>query len=336
MRKYVLKAGEKGPDALRVEEMSLPDPGAREVCVRVKSTSINYRDLIVADMGVDQDLIPLSDATGVVETTGESVTHLKKGDRVAGLFFPLWQSGGIDACTFAEARGGASTDGMLAHYVCGREDGFIKFPDALSFDEAATLPCAGVTAWNALVVQGRLKPGETVVIMGTGGVALFGLQLAKSMGARVILLSSSDEKLEKGKAMGADVLINYTKAPDWEKAVLEKTDGTGADLVLELGGGGTLARSIEAVKMGGRISLVGVLTGFDAQINPLPILRKSITINGIYVGSREMQNQLQEALTANTIHPVIDRVFPFDQVKEAYAYMKRAGHFGKIVIQLES
>jgi NADPH:quinone reductase-like Zn-dependent oxidoreductase len=336
MKKYVLKAGEKGPDALHIEDMTQPDLGAHEICVRMKSASINYRDLIIADTGVGQDLIPLSDGAGVVEATGEAVAHFKKGDRVVGLFFPFWQSGSIDVCTFSAARGGASTDGMLAHYVQGRAEGFLKFPDHLSFDEAATLPCAGVTAWNALVVQGRLKPGQTVVIMGTGGVGLFALQIAKNIGARAILLSSSDEKLEKGKAMGADVLINYKKHPDWEKRVLEKTVGIGADLVLELGGGGTLARSIEAVKMSGRISLVGVLTGFEGQINPLPIMRKSLTVSGIYVGSREMHGQFHNALDVNRDHPIVDRVFPFDQAKEAYLYMKNGRHFGKIVIQLES
>jgi NADPH:quinone reductase-like Zn-dependent oxidoreductase len=336
MKKYFLKPGEKGTDALQIQEMTLPDLGDHEVCVRVHSASVNYRDLLVANMGVSQALVPLSDGAGVVEGIGKAVISLKKGDRVAGLFFPLWQSGSIDAFKYATARGGKPTDGMLAQYVCGHEDGFIKFPDYLSFNEAATLPCAGLTAWNALVVQGKLKPGETIVILGTGGVALFGLQLAKSIGARVILLSSSDEKLEKGKAMGADALINYKKDPDWEKSVLQKTEQAGADLVLELGGGGTLARSIEAVKMSGRISLVGVLTGFDAQINPLPILRKSLTINGIYVGSRDMQNQFHQALDVNKIHPVIDRVFKFDQAKEAYAYMQSGRHFGKIVIHLES
>ena len=336
MKKYVLKPGEKGLDALQVQEMTLPDLGDHEVCMRVHSASINYRDLIIAKMGVSQALVPLSDGAGVVEGIGKSVAGLKKGDRVLGLFFPLWQGGSIDAVKFASARGGAPTDGVLAQYVCGHEDGFIKFPDYLSFEEAGTLPCAGLTAWNAIVVQGKLKPGETIVILGTGGVALFGLQLAKSIGARVILLSSSDEKLEKGKAMGADALVNYKTDPDWEKSVLQNTDQIGADLVLELGGGGTLARSIEAVKMSGRISLVGVLTGFDAQINPLPILRKSLTINGIYVGSREMQIQFHRAMAVNKIHPVIDRVFKFDQAKEAYAYMQSGRHFGKIVVQSES
>jgi len=235
-----------------------------------------------------------------------------------------------------QPRGGVPTDGMLAHYVYGHEDSFVKFPDYLTYEEASTLPCAGLTAWNALVVRGRLQAGETIVIQGTGGVALFALQLAKTIGARVILLSSDDKKLEKAGQMGADELINYNKNPNWDELVREKTFQVGADLVLELGGGGTLAKSMEAAKISGRISLVGVLTGFDGQINPLAILRKSLVVNGIYVGSRDMQEQFHRALEANEIHPVIDRVFKFDQVKEAYAFMQSAQHFSKIVIDLKS
>ena len=335
MKKYVLKPGEKGIDALDVQELTSRQLAPREVCVRVQAASLNYRDLITANMGVGQELIPLSDGAGVVENVGEEAVHLKKGDRVVGLFFPLWQSGHIDADKFAVARGGVPTDGMLAHFVYGLEDSFVKFPDYLSYEEASTLPCAGLTAWNALVVRGQLQAGESVVIQGTGGVALFALQLAKTIGARVILLSSDDEKLEKAGQMGADELINYNKNPNWEELVGEKTFKVGADLVLELGGGGTLAKSMEAVKINGRISLVGVLTGFDGQINPLAILRKSIAVNGIYVGSRDMQEQFHRALETNKIHPVIDRVFNFNQVKEAYAFMQSARHFGKIVIDLE-
>jgi NADPH:quinone reductase-like Zn-dependent oxidoreductase len=336
MKKYVLNPAEKGIDALYVQELTSRQLAPREVGVRVHAASLNYRDLITANMGVSHELVPLSDGAGVVEDVGEEVVHLKKGDRVVGLFFPLWQSGTIDACKFAVARGGVPTDGMLAHYVYGLEDSFVKFPDYLTYEEASTLPCAGLTAWNALVVRGQLQAGETIVIQGTGGVALFALQLAKTIGARVILLSSDDEKLEKAGRMGADELINYHKNPDWEELVGEKTCKVGADLVLELGGGGTLGKSMEAAKINGRISLVGVLTGFEGQINPLAILRKSLAINGIYVGSRDMHEQFHRALEANNIHPVIDRVFKFDQVKEAYAFMQSARHFGKIVIDLKS
>jgi NADPH:quinone reductase-like Zn-dependent oxidoreductase len=334
MNRYVIKPGEKGIDALHVQETAPRQLASREVSVRVQAASINYRDLITVNTGVSRELVPLSDGAGVVEDVGAEVVDLKKGDRVVGLFFPLWQSGNIDAHKFAVSRGGGSTDGMLAHYVYGLEESFLKFPDYLTFEEASTLPCAGLTAWHALAVRGKLQTGESIVIQGTGGVALFGLQLAKTMGARVILLSSDDDKLDKAAKMGADELINYKKNPHWEKPVREKTSQAGADLVLELGGGGTLARSIEAVKIGGRISMVGVLTGFEGQINPLPIMRKSLTVNGIYVGSRDMQKQFHRALEVNKIHPAIDRVFKFDQAKEAFTFVQSARHFGKIVIDL--
>jgi NADPH:quinone reductase-like Zn-dependent oxidoreductase len=307
---------------------------AHEVSVRVRAASLNYRDLINVSRGVAKELVPLSDGAGVVEEVGEDVTRLKKGDRVLGLFFPLWQGGELDAIKFSSARGGAPIDGMLAQVVYGREDSFVKFPEYLSHEEASTLPCAGLTAWNALIVHGRLKPGETVLILGTGGVGIFGLQLAKSFGARAIMLSSKDEKLQKAKEMGADVLINYEKNPNWENLVVESTSKIGADLVLELGGIGTLARSMGAARVNGRISMVGVLTGSDGQVNPLPIIRKSLSVKGIYVGSCDMQKEFHQALEANNIHPVIDRVFEFDQAKEAYKYMKSGQHFGKIVIRL--
>ena len=335
MKKYILKAGVKGLEALQLQEAAPLEPGPFEVRVRVRAVSLNYRDLIIADMGVSRELIPLSDGAGEVEAIGKEVTGLKKGDRVSGLFFPLWQSGDIDAGKFAVARGGEPTNGVLAQFVCGPADSFVKMPEHLSFEETATLPCAGLTAWNALAVHGRLLAGQTLVIQGTGGVALFALQLAKAMGARAILLSSSDAKLARAEEMGADELINYKSHPDWEQLVLEKTSRRGADLILELGGGGTLARSIEAVKVKGRISLVVVLTGFDAKINPLPIMRKSLSVNGIYVGSRAMQEQFQSALAVNRIHPVIDRVFEMQQAREAYEYLRSGRHFGKIVIRLD-
>ena len=335
MKKYILKPDEKGIDALHVREMAARQLKPDEVSVRMQAVSLNYRDLITANLGVKQELVPLSDGAGQVEEVGSDVKDLKAGDRVLGLFFPRWHSGDIDAAKFSAARGGTPTDGMLAQYVYGPANSFLKFPDHLSYEEAATLPCAGLTAWNALVVQGNLKSGETIVIMGTGGVALFALQLAKNIGARAIVLSSTDEKLEKARQMGADELISYTRTPAWDGAVLERTAGIGADLVLELGGGGTLARSMEAARMNGRISLVGVLTGFDGQVNPLPILRKSLSIKGIYVGSGDMQKQFHAALEQNGIHPVIDRIFNFDQVKEAYEYLQSGQHFGKVVIRLD-
>jgi len=335
MQKYIIQPGQKGIEALDLQEMTPQKLKPSDVCVRMHATSLNYRDLVTVKRGVSQELIPLSDGAGVVEEVGEAVKRLQKGDRVVGLFFPLWQGGNIDSYKSSIARGGAPTDGVLAHYAYGHEDGFIKFPDYFSFAEAATLPCAGLTAWNALIVQGQLKPGDTIVILGTGGVAVFALQLAKNLGARVIQLSSQDQKLEKARQMGADELINYTKNPDWEKLVLEKTSGIGADLVLELGGAGTLPRSMAAAKINGRISLVGILTGIEGQINPMSILRKSLALNGIYVGSREMQEDLHAALEISKIHPVIDREFKFEQAKEAFEYLQGGKHFGKIVIKVD-
>ena len=281
MKKYIIQPGVKGIDALQQQEQASQDLKPFEVRMRVHAVSVNYRDLVTVKRGVKQELMPLSDGAGVIEEVGQAVQRLKKGDRVTGLFFPLWQAGNIDAYKSSIARGGVPSDGMLAHYAYGHEDGFIKFPEHLSYAEASTLPCAGLTAWNALIAQGKLKSGDTIVILGTGGVALFALQLAKNLGARVILLSSQDEKLEKARKMGADELINYTKNPDWDKLVIEKTAGVGADLILELGGAGTLERSMSSAKIKGRISLVGILTGIEGQISPMPILRKSLAVNGI-------------------------------------------------------
>jgi NADPH:quinone reductase-like Zn-dependent oxidoreductase len=335
MKKYIVQPDQKGLGALDLQEMTSQELKPSDVCVRVHAASLNYRDLVTVKRGVSQKLIPLSDGAGVVEEVGEAVKRLKKGDRVVGLFFPLWQGGNLDTYKSSIARGGAPTDGVLAQYVYGHEDGFIKFPDHFSYEEASTLPCAGLTAWNALMVQGKLKSGDTIVIQGTGGVALFALQLAKNIGARVILLSSKDEKLEKARQMGADELINYQTNPDWDKLVMEKTAGVGADLVLELGGAGTLVRSMASVKINGHISMVGILTGVEGQINPMPIIRKSLAVNGIYVGSREMQEDFHAALETSGIHPVVDREFKFDQAKEAYEYMQSGKHFGKIVIRVD-
>jgi NADPH:quinone reductase-like Zn-dependent oxidoreductase len=329
---YILEPGSKTLSRRDIEDRPLePD----EVRVRMKAASLNYRDLITLDSrGVEAPLVPLSDGAGEVIETGSKVTSLQAGDRVVGLFFPTWLDGAIDAVKFTRARGGGTEHGMLSQTVTGTASSFLRFPDYLSFEEAATLPCAGLTAWNALFEHGGLRAGEVLVIQGTGGVALYALQLAKAAGARVIILSSSDEKLARARAMGADEGVNYRQMPDWEKAVLDLTNGVGADLILELGGGGTMAKSIAAVRIHGRISLVGVLTGFDSEINPLPILGKSLCVNGIYVGSAAMQKRFHAALAQNKIKPEIDKVFPFDQAPDSYAYQRSARHFGKIVISI--
>jgi NADPH:quinone reductase-like Zn-dependent oxidoreductase len=226
---------------------------------------------------------------------------------------------------------GGGIDGMLAEYVVLKESGLVRIPEYMSFEEAATLPCAAVTAWNALVVEGHLKPGDSVLVMGTGGVSIFSLQFAKMYGARVIATSSSDAKLERLRQMGASDLINYKTMPNWDARVLEVTGGAGVDHVVEIGGAGTLAKSINAVKSGGVVSLIGILSG-AGQIDPMPLLFKNARIQGILVGSREMFEAMNRAMAVNHLHPVIDRVFPFDHAADAYRHLESGAHFGKVCI----
>lgn len=334
MKKAVIVPGQTGTSALSLREMKPRKPDVNEVRIKVHAASLNFKDIVTIRRGVRRELIPLSDGAGVVEEVGEQVTDLKPGDRVVGLFFPLWQCGTIDERKFSFVRGSVPVDGMLAQSVTGHENGFIKFPDYLSYEEAATLPCAAVTAWNALIVTGQLKPGETLLILGTGGVAIFALQLAKKAGAKAIVLSSSDEKLQRARELGADEGINYKQYPDWEHIVLGKTNGRGVDVVLELGGVGTFAKSMASAKINGRISMVGVLTGTEGSVNPMPIIRKSLTVNGIYVGSSEMHNQLHNYIEVNKISPIIDRVYSIDEVHHSLEYMQKGNHFGKIVLNL--
>ena len=229
------------------------------------------------------------------------------------------------------SRGGA-IDGVLAEYVVFEQDGVVPIPSHLSFEEAATLPCAGVTAWNALYAGRPLRTGETVLVLGTGGVSIFALQFARAAGARVIATSSSDEKLEKAKALGASDTVNYQRHPEWHEQVLALTGGRGVDHVVEVGGAGTLGRSVEAARIGGQVHLIGVLTG--GEINPTPILRRNTLLRGIYVGSRQMFAAMNSAIALHELRPVIDRVFPFDAARDAYHYMKTQRHVGKIVIRI--
>ncbi|MFH7029160.1 MAG: NAD(P)-dependent alcohol dehydrogenase [Heteroscytonema crispum UTEX LB 1556] len=335
MKAYELQSN-AGIDALKLVERPDPQPGLNQVLVRVKATSLNYRDLIVAQgqygSGIKYPLIPMSDGAGEVVAVGDGVTRVKIGDRVAGIFFQDWISGTLTKQKMKSDLGGG-IDGMLAEYVVLHQDGLVILPDHLSDEEGATLPCAGVTAWHALVTKGNIGRGETVLLLGTGGVSIFALQFAKIHGARVIVTSSSDEKLARVKELGADEIINYKKIPEWEKRVYEISDRTGVDHIVEVGGAGTLPKSLQAVRIGGRISLIGVLTGTGSQIDPMPILFKSLTVQGIYVGSREMFEAMNQALTQHQIQPIIDKVFPFTEAPAAYHYLKSAAHFGKVVIQ---
>jgi NADPH:quinone reductase-like Zn-dependent oxidoreductase len=335
MKLYQLR-NNQGLDSLTPIERPDPQPGYGQVVVRVRATSLNYRDLIIGkgqNPAIAFPVIPMSDGAGDVVAIGEGVTRVKVGDRVAGIFFQDWQAGEISKSIMKSALGG-EIDGMLSEYVVLDQAGVVLLPEHLSYEEGATLPCAAVTAWHGLVSKGILKAGDTVLLLGTGGVSIFALQFAKLHGARVIITSSSDEKLAQAKAMGADAAINYKQNPDWEKEVYRLTDRVGVDHVVEVGGSGTLEKSIQAVRYGGRISLIGVLTGFTGAINPQPILGKSIILQGIYVGSREMFEAMNRAIAQAQLKPAIDRAFPFTEARAAYDYLQSGSHFGKVVIRL--
>ncbi|WP_315790077.1 NAD(P)-dependent alcohol dehydrogenase [Fischerella sp. JS2] len=338
MKVYELQSN-AGIDALKLVERPEPQPEAGQVLIRVRATSLNYRDLIVAGgtygSGQKYPLIPMSDGAGEVVAVGEGVTRVKVGDRVAGIFFQDWIYGQLTRQKMKSDLGG-SIDGMLAEYVVLYQYGLVILPDHLSYEEGATLPCAAVTAWHAVVTKGNVGAGETVLLLGTGGVSIFALQFTKIHGARVMITSSSNEKLARAKELGADETINYKITPDWEKQVYELSDRTGVDHVVEVGGAGTLPKSLQAVRIGGSISLIGVLSGRGEQVDPLPILFKSLTVQGIYVGSREIFEDMNQAITQHQTKPIIDRVFGFDEAQQAYAYLQSATHFGKVVIQVNS
>jgi NADPH:quinone reductase-like Zn-dependent oxidoreductase len=337
MKSYQLQIGKSGLDALQIVDLPKPTPQAGEILIKVRATSLNYRDLVVAKGAYGNDtlpnLIPLSDGSGEVVEIGVGVTRVKVGDRVAGIFFPNWLGGEISAAKVKTALGG-SAHGMLAEYVTLSEESVMIVPNHLSYAAGATLPCAAVTAWNGTIVQGRLTAGQTVLLLGTGGVSIHALQIAKACGARVIITSSSDDKLARAQDLGADVMINYRTTPDWEKTVWDATGGVGVDLTIEVGGAGTLAKSMRSTRVGGKIALTGILSGASGEVNPRPAILKSLTIQGIYVGSREMFDSLNRYLTVNQIQPIIDRVFSFDEARLAYEYLQDGSHFGKVVIEV--
>ena len=310
------------------------EPAAGQVLIRVGAASLNYRDLLtLQDPTSNRDgLIPLSDGAGTVAAVGSGVTRWRVGDRVSVNFFPNWRAGAFSAAALATAVGGGQTDGMLSDYVLADSEALVAVPEHLSLMEAATLPCAAVTAWHALFERGHLQAGSTVLVQGTGGVALFGLQLATAHGAKVIVTSSSDAKLARAKALGAWKTINYRSQPDWDAAALDLTDGRGVDHILELGGPDTYNRSIAAIAPGGRIAQIGVLTGFASQPNILPLQFKNASIDGICVGSVEHFERLNQFLAKHRITPVIDKTFAFDDAPAAYQHLASATHFGKVVI----
>lgn len=316
----------------------MPQPGPGQVRVRTTAATLNYRDLLVVEGQYNPKLrlplIPVSDGAGVVDALGDGATRFKPGDRVVGAFFQGWLEG--EPSTEKLATGlGANLDGVLCEYRVFNEAGLLPVPDYLSDAEAAALPCAGVTAWSAIVILGRVRPGDVVVVQGTGGVALFALQFAKLVGATVILTSSDDAKLVRGRALGADHLVNYRTEPDWSRPVRALTDGRGADLIVEIGGAGTLAQSIRAVRVGGTLAMIGVVAGAAASAVPLPlVVMRQVRMQGVTLGSRADFEAMLRACAAARLRPVLDeRRFAFEEAPAAFAHMAAGAHFGKIVIE---
>ena len=325
-----------GLDGLVLRDIPEPELGYGQVLVEVKAASLNYRDLLMVkgyyDKNMPLPLTPLSDGAGLVAKLGPGVSRLKVGDRVAGAFFQSWVEGPYTREKSREALGGPR-QGALAEYIVLDESGAVPLPPSLSFAEGATLACAGVTAWNALFSVQPIQPGDSVLVQGTGGVSMFALQFALAAGARVVVTSSSDEKLERAKALGAIAGINYRATPEWGAAVRNLTDG-GVDRVIEVGGAGTLKQSLDAVRFGGSVEMIGVLDGVVAEIPTTTILHKAIRIRGIYVGSVEMFNAMNRAIEVNHIKPIIGKRFEFEESSEAFLLLESASHFGKIVITL--
>jgi NADPH:quinone reductase-like Zn-dependent oxidoreductase len=337
MRAYQLPKGGAGIDALVKVERPDPKPAHRQVLVKVAACSLNFRDLGIVRgtyrMPVRDKIIPLSDGAGEVIEVGAGVTRVKVGDKVAGCFFQRWPGGEPPPDVQANALGGG-IDGMLAEYAVLEEEGVVKIPAHLTVEEGATLPCAGVTAWHALVEHGKVTAGQTVLLQGTGGVSIFALQLAHAMGVQVVITSSSDDKLARAKKLGANHGINYKSTPDWEKAAMDFTGGRGVDQVIEVGGAGTLTRSFGAIRVGGKISMIGGLSGPATELNPVLIQARRANVQGISVGSTQMFEAMNRAIAANGIKPVIDKVFGFDAVQAAYKHMASRAHVGKIVIRV--
>jgi NADPH:quinone reductase-like Zn-dependent oxidoreductase len=333
MKAWAIESG-FGIENLRMADRPEPSAGPGQVVVRTRAVSLNYRDLMVTKGQYNPKMplprIPCSDGAGEVIAIGPGVSRVKPGDRVMGTFHQAWLAGEIRE-PLAKTTLGGDLDGMIAEQVVLSQDGVVAIPEHLSFDEAATLPCAALTAWNALA-EGGLKAGDSTLIQGTGGVSLFAFQFAKLMGARTLIISSNDDKLKRAAALGADETLNYRTNSEWEKWARQKT-GEGVDHIVEVGGAGTLERSLKAARVGGHIALIGVLAGIGS-VNPLPILMKSVRLRGIFVGSRSMFDAMNRAIAQSRLQPIIDRVFPFAEFPDALRHMEQAGHFGKIVVRV--
>ncbi|WP_293899776.1 NAD(P)-dependent alcohol dehydrogenase [Phenylobacterium sp.] len=328
-----------GFDAIQVVDKPDPTPGPGEVLVRMKAVSLNYRDLLMvqgmygrAPTSSGDVITPFSDGCGVVEAVGVGVTRVKPGDRVATLFFQGWISGPATLEKAGTALG-FPIPGAGAELQTFNQDGVSKVPDFLSDQQVATLPCAALTAWRALFEDADLQPGDTVVLQGTGGVSVFGLQFAHAAGLRTLITSSSDEKLARAKALGADHLVNYKTTPDWAGPVRTATGGRGADFIMEVGGGGTIQQSMRAIRIGGHISIIGIVAGAGDAFNPAALIGNAAKLQGVFVGSRDMFEAMCRAIELHNIQPVVDKVFPFTEVKAAFAAMAAGEHFGKIVLE---
>lgn len=332
MRLVRLKAA--GLANLELVEEENPEPAPGELLVRIRANSINFHDHMVATGAIPTapGRIPMSDGAGEIVGLGEGVEGFQAGDQVVSTFWPYWLSGEMTSATRQDIPGD-NVDGYAAEYVCMPAHAFTKAPKGLTPAESATLPCAGVTAWRGLVVSGQVKPGDTVLVLGTGGVSLFALQFAKAAGARVIATSSSEEKLDRLKRLGADEVINYKAIPDWGAETRKFTEGRGVDHVVEVGGPATLAQSVAACRTGGHIALIGVLTGFAAEISIPALFSNQIRISGISIGSRTDQEDMIRAIDANGIKPVIDRSFALEEMAAGFEYYETRRHFGKICIE---
>jgi len=328
-----------GIDDLRCIEIDEPKPSAGEVLVRMRAASLNYRDLMVVKGTYNPRMklpaIPLSDGAGEVASIGEGVERWSVGDRVMPIFAQRWYDGGSTEVKRRTALGaGAQWQGTLRQFAAFDQNSLVRIPEHLSFDEAATLPCAALTAWHSLIVSGGLRPGETVLTLGTGGVSVFAVQIAKMAGARVISTSSSNEKLERLRHLGASHTINYREREDWDRAAIELAGRDRIDHVVEVGGAGTLARSVNAVRVGGHVAMVGALTE-AADFSPVNIFMKAVRVQGIFVGSKKMFVDMNKAVTAAKLRPVIDSVFEFEKFADALAHLESGSHFGKIVIRID-
>jgi NADPH:quinone reductase-like Zn-dependent oxidoreductase len=336
MKAYELHPNEGFASVQPVERPDPPAPGPSDVRVRMRAASLNFRDLAMARGAKARKtpIIPLSDGAGEVEAVGSAVKRFKVGDRVAAAFFPTWLRGELLEEHHSNALGG-SLEGVLAEHVVLPETAWVRLPDSYSFEQGATLPCAGVTAWHALFEAASLKPSDHVLVQGSGGVSIFALQLARAAGAQVIATSSSADKRARLEKMGAKTTIDYRENPNWGELARAATGGRGIDVAVEVGGAGTFDQTVKSLRFGGTMSLIGVLTGVQGPVNTHQVLHKALRVHGVYVGSVEMFEGFVRALVAHEIEPIIDRVFRFSETKAAYEYLASGAHFGKVVIRID-